>query len=82
MPHPSQKTEYPKHPCYEYPWSGAPVQAFGRVFGNNDDANLSYEVAELRKEISALRADLTRGQSIFVIGQQALDEFSRLLNNL
>ena len=43
-----------------------------------DEPNLAHEVAELRKEIAALRAELTPVPSLIVTGRLALDEFKRL----
>ena len=42
------------------------------------ESNLAHEVAELRKEIAALRAELAPVPSLIVTGRQALDEFKRL----
>lgn len=39
---------------------------------------LAYEVAELRKEIAALRAELAPVPSLILTGREALDEFKRL----
>ncbi len=43
-----------------------------------DEANFAHEVAELRKEIAALRAELAPVPSLIVTGRQALGEFKRL----
>ena len=47
------------------------------IFGNGSE-NLSHEIAELRLEIAALRAELAPVPSLIVTGRQALDEFKRL----
>ena len=39
---------------------------------------LAYEVAELRREIAALRQDLLPVPGLILTGRQALDEFKRL----
>ena len=44
----------------------------------NREPNLAHEVAELRKEIAALRAELAPVPSLIMTGRQALDEFKRL----
>lgn len=46
----------------------------------SNEPNLAHEVAELRKEIAALRAELAPVPSLIVTGRQALDEFRRLAN--
>ena len=40
---------------------------------------LAYEVAELRREIAALRQDLLPVSGLIVTGRQAMDEFKRLI---
>ncbi len=45
---------------------------------SKNEPNLAHEVAELRKEIAALRAELAPVPSLIVTGRQALDEFKRL----
>lgn len=63
------------------PGQMAKSASFGRVFGALREQNapdLAYEVAELRKEIAALRVELTPVPSLIMTGRQALDEFKRL----
>ena len=43
-----------------------------------NDPSLAHEVAELRKEIAALRTELTTSSSLILTGRQALDEFRKL----
>ena len=45
---------------------------------DKSEPNLAHEVAELRKEIAALRAELIPIPSLIVTGRQALDEFKKL----
>lgn len=47
------------------------------MFGSANE-NLAHEIAELRLEIAALRAELAPVPSLIVTGQQALDEFKKL----
>ena len=55
----------------------AVLNAFMQRQPTSADA-LAHEVAELRKEIAALRAELTPVPSLIVTGRLALDEFKRL----
>lgn len=48
------------------------------ALSDKSEPNLAHEVAELRKEIAALRAELAPVPSLIVTGRQALDEFKRL----
>lgn len=48
------------------------------ALNDKSEPNLAHEVAELRKEIAALRAELAPVPSLIVTGRQALDEFKRL----
>lgn len=57
------------------------VASFGRMLAalsEKGEPNLAHEIAELRKEIAALRAELAPVPSLIVTGRQALDEFKRL----
>lgn len=49
-----------------------------RILGANTESTLSNEIAELRKDIAALRAELVPVPSLILTGKQALDEFKRL----
>ncbi len=69
MPTPDYKPE-------ENAMPNAVLNAFMRKPTDNDA--LAYEVAELRKEIYALRAELAPVPSLILTGRQALDEFKRL----
>lgn len=48
------------------------------AMSDKGEAHLAHEVAELRKEIAALRTELVPVPSLIVTGRQALDEFKRL----
>jgi len=52
---------------------------FNKFFEKPDELNLAHEVAQLRKEIEALRAELAPVPSLIVTGRQAIDEFKRLI---
>jgi hypothetical protein len=42
------------------------------------DPDLAFEISELRKEISMLRAELSPVKGLIITGQQVLDEFKRI----
>lgn len=48
------------------------------ALNDKSEPNIAHELAELRKEIAALRAELSPVPSLIVTGRQALDEFKRL----
>ena len=52
-----------------------------KALNDKSEPNLAHEVAELRKEIAALRAELAPVPSLIVTGRQALDEFKRLTHS-
>lgn len=53
--------------------------AIANTFGKrNQERDLAYEVAELRKEIAELRAELAPVPTLIITGRDALDEFKRL----
>lgn len=58
-----------------------PKDMFGPqdMFGSTKE-NLAHEIAELRLEIAALRAELAPFPSLIITGKQALDEFKKLSN--
>lgn len=49
-----------------------------RLAAPTSEAQLAHEVAELRREIQALRQDLAPVPSLILTGRAALDEFKRL----
>lgn len=49
-----------------------------RLTAPTPEAQLANEVAELRREIQALRQDLATVPSLILTGRAALDEFKRL----
>lgn len=51
---------------------------FKALRGDQNDSQLAHEVAELRREIQALRQELAPVPGLIVTGRQALDEFKRL----
>lgn len=51
--------------------------ALKKMFEQNEP-DLISEIVGLRKEIAALRSELTPIPSLIVTGRQALDEFKRL----
>ena len=52
---------------------------FNKFFEKSDELSLAHEVAQLRKEIATLRAELAPVPSLIVTGRQALGEFKRLM---
>ena len=46
-----------------------------------EEVGLVHEIAELRKEIAALRAELAPVPSLIVTGKKALEEFKRLTHD-
>lgn len=69
MPTPGQQTPFSRQ-------MGADFQR--RLLNGPDEVDLAHEVAELRKEIAALRTELIPVPSLIMTGRQALDEFKRL----
>lgn len=67
MPAPDQKS----------PWQQAMPSALKKMFEQNQP-DLVSEIVGLRKEIAALRSELTPVPSFIVTGRQALDEFKKL----
>ena len=64
-------------PGQQAPWQQAMPSALQKMW-EQSEPDLASEIAELRKEIAALRAELTPVPSLIVTGRQALDEFKRL----
>ena len=64
-------------PTQETPWQQAMPSALKKILEQNEP-DLASEIAELRKEIAALRLELTPVPSLIVTGRQALDEFKKL----
>lgn len=53
-------------------------EIFKALRGDKTEHQLAHEVAELRREIQALRQDLAPVPGLIVTGRAALDEFKRL----
>ena len=49
-----------------------------RLMSPTPESQLAHEVAELRREIQALRQDLAPVPGLILTGRAALDEFKRL----
>lgn len=66
-------------PVQQAPWQQAmPSELMRKLREQGEPPDLAHEVAELRKEIAALRAELTPVPSLIATGRQVLDEFKRL----
>jgi hypothetical protein len=71
MPSPDSKPE-------NLPPNDLARQVMARAMEREQQSGLAYEVAELRREIQALRQDLSPVPSLILTGRAALDEFKRL----
>jgi len=60
-------------------WQGQIGFNLNKFFEKSDELSLAHEVAQLRKEIATLRAELAPVPSLIVTGRQALGEFKRLM---
>lgn len=54
------------------------AQILRALRGDQTVSELAHQVAELRREIQALRQDLASGPGLILTGRAALDEFKRL----
>ena len=71
MPAPDQKHENERGRSFM-------ADVMERLTAPTPEAQLAHEVAELRREIQALRQDLAPVPSLILTGRAALDEFKRL----
>lgn len=67
-------------PDYKPPQTNQMPDGIAEFFRRQPETNdaLAYEVAELRREIAALRAELAPVPSLILTGREALDAFKRL----
>jgi hypothetical protein len=71
MPAPDQKPDNQR----SAPMANEIIQ---RLMNPSPESQLAHEVAELRREIQALRQDLAPVPGLILTGRAALDEFKRL----
>lgn len=69
MPAPDQKQEQGR---------SATNEIMKRLIGEFSENQLAHELAELRREIQALRQELSPVPGLIVTGRTVLDEFKRL----
>jgi predicted metal-dependent hydrolase len=72
MPAPDHKHEIPQQHMQKA------RQIMEQITRPTSESALAHEVAELRREIQALRQDLAPVPSLILTGRAALDEFKRL----
>lgn len=71
MPAPDQKHENERSRSFM-------ADIMDRLTAPTPEAQLAHEVAELRREIQALRQELAPVPGLILTGRAALDEFKRL----